>query len=321
MRTRPRRRALAFGACLLAATLASTACENPADPDAARVNGTDISSEALRDTADVYAALPGDPYGLAADTAHAYSGSGMATVLSDRIVDRIVLDAAQRYGLTPDQQLVDQIDQQLASSTSGQGAALNQLPADRRQAFIEARALESQLFQYVATNQWWNDEEAAIFDELVADGTIASTSCVHHILVDSEAEADDILDQLDDGGDFEQLAGEHSIDTGSAQTGGDLGCNPEGSFVQPFEDAIRGAKAGDVVGPVQTDFGFHIIRIDSPLAPPTIETSGSDGWLAVLRRTTDVHVDPRYGTWDSSTFTVTPPQGAASAGGALNLGL
>jgi hypothetical protein len=301
--------------------LVSTACENPADPDAARVNGSDISNESLNDTADVYVSLPGDPYQLTADTAHAYTTAGLATVLSEKIADEIIRGAAARYGLAPDPQLVDQIDQQLAAATSGQGAALNQLPAERRRAFIEARALESQLFDYVATNQWWNDEEAALFDELVADGTIPATSCVHHILVDTEAEADDILDELENGGDFEQLAAEHSTDTGSAQAGGDLGCNPAGSFVQPFEDAIQGAKAGDLVGPVQTDFGFHIIRVDSPLAPPTIENAGSNGWLEVLRRRTDVHVDPRYGTWDSSTFSVTPPEGAATAESGLNLGL
>jgi hypothetical protein len=286
------------------ASFLMTACENPADPDAARVGDADISSESLLDTADLYIGLPNDPYQLQADTEHAYTSSGLASILSEKIADEIILGQAERYGLEPDPQLMDQI----ASQLSG----LDVLPEDRRQQYLETRALEQQLFQYVATNEWWNEDEAAVFDELVADGTLPATACVHHILVDTEDEAQDLLDELDDGGDFEELAAEHSTDTASGQSGGDLGCNPAGSFVEPFEEAIQGAKAGDVVGPVQTDFGFHIIRVDSEYAAPTIESAGANGWLEVLRRTAKVHVDPRYGSWDPTSFSVIPPEGAAA---------
>lgn len=61
--------------------------------------------------------------------------------------------------------------------------------------------------------------------------------------------------------DFTILAREYSQDQGSAQNGGDLGYFGRGQMVKPFEDAAFSAKIGDVVGPVLSDFGYHIIKV------------------------------------------------------------
>ena len=60
---------------------------------------------------------------------------------------------------------------------------------------------------------------------------------------------------------FAELAKANSQDPGSAQQGGDLGTFARGSMVKPFEDAVFAAKVGDIVGPVQTDFGYHVIKV------------------------------------------------------------
>jgi peptidyl-prolyl cis-trans isomerase D len=60
---------------------------------------------------------------------------------------------------------------------------------------------------------------------------------------------------------FAELAKANSQDPGSAPQGGDLGPFARGSMVKPFEDAVFAASAGDIVGPVQTDFGFHVIKV------------------------------------------------------------
>lgn len=63
-------------------------------------------------------------------------------------------------------------------------------------------------------------------------------------------------------GKFAELAKENSQDPGSAQQGGDLGFFArDGSMVKPFEDAVFSGKEGDIIGPVQTDFGWHVIKI------------------------------------------------------------
>ena len=70
---------------------------------------------------------------------------------------------------------------------------------------------------------------------------------------------------------FADLAKANSQDPGSAQQGGDLGSFGRGSMVKPFEDAVFAAKAGDIVGPVQTDFGFHVIKVTG-VTPPHVQS-------------------------------------------------
>ncbi len=79
----------------------------------------------------------------------------------------------------------------------------------------------------------------------------------------AKKEADEVLAQVKaDPKQFEKLAKEHSDDPGSAQNGGKLGFFGRGMMVPEFEQAVFNGKKGDIVGPVKTAFGYHIIRID-----------------------------------------------------------
>jgi peptidyl-prolyl cis-trans isomerase C len=84
-----------------------------------------------------------------------------------------------------------------------------------------------------------------------------------HILVATEAEAKDIIAQLNKGGDFAKIAKEKSKDPGSKDKGGDLGWFSPGGMVKPFSDAVVGLKKGAVTPtPVQTQFGWHVIKLE-----------------------------------------------------------
>ena len=61
---------------------------------------------------------------------------------------------------------------------------------------------------------------------------------------------------------FPELAKQYSQDPGSAAQGGDLGSNPRGTMVKAFDDAVFAMKPGEIAGPVQTEFGWHVIRLD-----------------------------------------------------------
>ncbi len=83
-----------------------------------------------------------------------------------------------------------------------------------------------------------------------------------HILVENEAEATAIVDQLKKGAKFEELA-KKSKDTGSAANGGDLDWAAPDAYVKPFSDAMQKLKKGEMTEtPVQTQFGWHVIRLD-----------------------------------------------------------
>src|SRR5207237_9869619 len=75
-------------------------------------------------------------------------------------------------------------------------------------------------------------------------------------------QAQQVLAQAKAGKDFGDLAKQYSEDPGSAKNGGDLGWAERSSFVAPFADALFGMHVGEIKGPVKTQFGYHIIRLD-----------------------------------------------------------
>jgi len=166
------------------------------------------------------------------------------------------------------------------------------------------------------TKPWFTDADINKYYDSVKD-TKYVNYCTHHILVDTEDAANEIMGLLKNGGSFAQLASERSTDTQSGAEGGDLGCNSKGSFVKEFEDAALAAKTGDTIGPVKTDYGYHIIYIDKGfgLQPldntlrATIATSfeSFDGWLAWKAYSSNIKVNKKYGSWSNDQISVSPP--------------
>ncbi|MDR3364631.1 MAG: peptidylprolyl isomerase [Clostridiales Family XIII bacterium] len=112
------------------------------------------------------------------------------------------------------------------------------------------------------------DEDAqAYYDEHPDYFTTPLSMQASHILVsDPEhtpeklAEAESILEQIKDGADFAELANEYS-DDGSGEDGGDLGTFGAGQMVEPFEEAALALEPGEVSDIVETEFGYHIIKL------------------------------------------------------------
>lgn len=83
-----------------------------------------------------------------------------------------------------------------------------------------------------------------------------------HILVETKEEAEKLLAEIKDGADFAKLAEAYSLCPSGKESGGDLGFYPNGLFVEPYETAAQGlAEPGDICGPVQSQFGYHIIKL------------------------------------------------------------
>lgn len=78
----------------------------------------------------------------------------------------------------------------------------------------------------------------------------------------AEKKAADLTAQAKAGANFEELAKKNSKDSGSAQQGGDLGWAGRGVFVGPFEDALFAMTAGEIRGPIKTEFGYHVLKLE-----------------------------------------------------------
>ncbi|MEJ2190575.1 MAG: peptidyl-prolyl cis-trans isomerase, partial [Acidobacteriota bacterium] len=79
---------------------------------------------------------------------------------------------------------------------------------------------------------------------------------------DAKLRAEAVARMAAEGADFAELAAKHSEDPGSKDNGGDLGWFGRGRMVPEFEEAVFGAKPGDIVGPVKSQFGYHVIRVE-----------------------------------------------------------
>ena len=113
---------------------------------------------------------------------------------------------------------------------------------------------------YVQHNPVTDEQAREVYDKEIGAPTTEYNA--RHILVKSREEAVEIIAQLDQGGDFEALAKEKSIDT-SASDGGKLGWFSGTQMVQPFADAVAGLEKGSYTKePVQTQFGWHVILLD-----------------------------------------------------------
>lgn len=99
------------------------------------------------------------------------------------------------------------------------------------------------------------------------DQPAASEYKARHILVGTEAEAKSLITQINGGADFAKLAAEKSRDEGSKGQGGELSWSPVNSYVRPFAEAMVQLKKGAMTtAPVQSQFGWHIIRLDDKRA-------------------------------------------------------
>jgi peptidyl-prolyl cis-trans isomerase C len=122
--------------------------------------------------------------------------------------------------------------------------------------------IQALMLDYAKTHKPSDADLKARYDAAVAQ-VGGKEYHLHHILVDSEQQARDLIAKIKAGGSFEDLAKQYSKDPGSGKNGGDLDwANPK-NYVPEFADAATKLKPGQMTDtPVHTQFGWHIIRLD-----------------------------------------------------------
>lgn len=116
-----------------------------------------------------------------------------------------------------------------------------------------------------------------------------------HILTATKEEAEEVEGKLADGGDFAELAKEYSSDTASAENGGELGAFGSGEMAPEFEETAFAMAVDDVSKPVETEFGFHIIKVTgkTEAAEATLENSKEE----IKELLFEEQLNSEYTTW------------------------
>ncbi len=209
----------------------------------ASVNGTEISKDEL------YAEM--------------LKASGNET-LDLMISDEIIRQETEKEG-------IDVTDEEIAAEIAvyeEQYGGADQLEAALAESGMTIEDLEEEVKTYVqiekliGPNIEITDEQiTAYFEENKESLGQSAKVEASHILTATKEEAEELKAQLEDGGDFAELAKEHSTDTASAENGGQLGTFGTGEMAPEFEEAAFAMDVDGISEPVETEFGFHIIKV------------------------------------------------------------
>ena len=181
----------------------------------------------------------------------------------------------QQYQQLPDDALfaglLDQLVQQnaLAQTMTGDLSKRAQLALDNQNSGFLAGAVLEDVAQEAVTDE----AVQAAYDERFANAEPTQEFNAAHILVETEEEATAVKQELDDGADFAELAKEKSTGP-SGPNGGALGWFSPGMMVPEFEQAVMELEPGAVSEPVQTQFGWHVVKLNETRmqdAPPLEE--------------------------------------------------
>jgi peptidyl-prolyl cis-trans isomerase C len=215
-------------------------------------------------SAAVFALLMASPV-LAQDTADADSVvatvNGTEITLGQMIMARTTLP--QQYLSLPDEVLfngiLDQLIQQsVLAQTLGEETPRRVEIAleNERRALLAAAVVDG-----ILANAVTDEALQKAYDEAFADAEPAREWNASHILVDTEEEAVALIERLNAGEAFAALAREASSDS-SAANGGELGWFESGMMVPDFEAAVVSLEVGAVSAPVQTQFGWHVVKLN-----------------------------------------------------------
>jgi parvulin-like peptidyl-prolyl isomerase len=321
----PSRLAAAPLVVLLVASLVLSACST-GDPAAATVNGHDVSRHDLQE--DVRA-LAGNEAFVKNLKQRGFQGSftedsvpaqltslWLTTLVQQEVIGSAV--AKRNLKVTKQDRAEARTAMESSQSLFGPKATFEKFPGWFQDQLVDQQAATSVLRDAVqvspAVIQQFYDQNKA---QLCPSGHLIS-----HILVDTKEQADAVEAQLAQGVPYDQLAANASRDTTSGANGGRLTCVGSQDWAQvdqSFRTAAEAVPVGTISAPVQTQFGFHVIRSEdftlqnaTPLIRQLIEQQ-ADPLTTLLNRQLKqarVTVDPRFGRVSRTAqgFTIEPPR-------------
>ena len=318
---------------LVAALLLALAGCGGADARGATVNGSEITAatinrelNAIRNNQQYVEAVEQASQIVVVDEEGGGSGgidsAFAARVLTRQIIFKLITTEVEKREIEISAEIREQAEADLLSQVGGEDV-WNQFPEDYRNDLIGWNAGALALQANILGLESLDDESLQQYYEDNPDQF--EQACARHVLVETEEEANEAKAELDGGADFGEVARARSLDTGSAEQGGELPCSFPGLFQPEFDEAVFSQPVGEVGDPVETVFGWHVIEVTSR-EQPAFETVADDvrsqiqqlsqteftDWLQGALSEAEVDVDPKYGEWNPISSQVEPPDAPAS---------
>ena len=305
-------------ALVLAALLA--ACGGVGGSVAASVNGVTIDRDLFERMVRAQLSTQGvDPQSLEAEERAERVQPVQQQILTALIQFEILEQLADEQGVEVSEEQLDEAFDEQVAQFGGEDAYRDETgmtEEEFRDKLVATQVRVDGLIDAL-TEDVGEDELREAYEAQVE--TRYATRSIRHILVDTEEEADEVVDELEDGADFGELAGEVSQDPGSAPHGGEYDHQPRGQYVEEFDDAVWESEIGELVGPVETQFGFHVIEVleeqldefEDVRDELEQELTGGEAqqtfqaMVEMAFAEADVEVDSAYGEWDASMGAVT----------------
>lgn len=316
---------------LVALLAAACAPEGAGGPDAAAtVNGEEVPISEVEERYDAVKSNPQFAEQLEGEDGDAFSEQIQAEILTGLIRSKLLHQGAEELDVALDEEDIEAKREEIVEEVGGE-EAFEQVVEENN---LTEETIQSQLrdlaMQDLVAEELTADLEAD--EDAVQEAYDAQygTASARHILVETEEEAKKVLKRLEDGEDFGELAEEVSTDPSAAENAGDLGEFSRGQMVPEFTEAVFAAEEGEVIGPVETQFGFHVIEVQEIDEGPPLEDveeelrEGLVGaerdqavqeWLTEQSQEAEVTVNPRFGEWDEETGAVVSAEPLGDAEG------
>lgn len=255
------------GILVLAFAMFFTACSTGV---VANVNGDKITEEEYEENylmqRNLYAAQFGEEF----MNQPGQSGKTIAEELRTNVMDLMVMYSLMEAELKEnnleitDEELNTAMEESKATMGGEEG-----YENFKEQAKFSDEDFERQSYQnllYKKHMEYFKENVADVTDEKIAaeyetNKAMYDQVNASHILVETEEEAKEVKQRLDDGEDFATVAAEVSMDEGTKAQGGALGSFNQGTMVPEFSEAAFAMEPGDISEPVQSQFGWHIIQV------------------------------------------------------------